>query len=207
MTKPTPIANALTWVLKEQIDVAEENCLEYKVQDSLEVINDLMMLSIHLGTIGGDRDEVQTLVQRVEEMEKKVRARPDYGPSSRKDDLAKSPVGIAIAEGFEPFPMMSTIQLRKHMEHADGYWIITKSGGVNTKSDVDVADWNVAAYIDYDKGTCDAVVCELVSLQQVLDNYKAIPDPQPDTNGRRTRKDIYLWSDIGVNLEGPRLSM
>jgi hypothetical protein len=207
VTNSTPIAKALTWVLKEQIDAAEQNYMEYKVQDSLEVINDLMMLSIHLGTIGGDRNEVRALVQRVEEMEKQVRARPDYGPSSHKDDLAKSPVGIAIAEGFEPFPMMSTIQLRKHMEHADGYWIITKSGGVNTKSDVDVADWNVAAYIDYEKGTCDAVVIELTSLQTVIDNYKAIPDPKPDAKGRRTQTDIPTWADIGVNLESPRLGM
>jgi hypothetical protein len=200
MTDVTPIAKALTWVLKEQIDNAEENILEYEVKESLTVINDLMLLSFHLTQIGGDRDEGKKLAQRVERMEEAVRARKDFGPSTHKDDLAKSPVGIAIAEGFEPFPMMSTIQLRKHMEHADGYWIITKSGGVNTKSDVDVADWNVAAYINHDKGTSDAVVCELVSLQQVLDNYKSIPDPQPDANGRRTRTDIYNWADIGVSL-------
>jgi hypothetical protein len=203
----TPIAKALTWVIKEQIDVAEQNCLDYHVKDSMAVINDLMMLSIHLGEIGGDKDEVLTLIQRGEAMEKLVRARPDYGPSSQKDDLAKSPVGIAIAEGFEPYPMMSTIQLIKHMEHAYGHWIITKGGGVDTKSDVDVADWNVAAYISHDNHTSDAVVMELASLQQVLDNYKAIPDPQPDANGRRTRTDIHTWADIGVSLDGPRLGM
>ncbi|TLX15933.1 hypothetical protein [Rhizobium sp. MHM7A] len=207
MTNPTPIAKALTWVIKEQIDVAEQNCLDYSIKDSLTVVNDLMMLSVHLGELGGDRDEVLALIQRVEDMEKSVRARPDYGPSSQKDDLAKSPVGIAIAEGFEPFPMMSTVQLRKHMEHADGYWIITKSGGVNTRSNVDVADWNVAAYINHDKGVSDTVVVELASLQQVLDNYKAIPDPQPDANGRRTQTDIPTWADIGVSLHGPRPGM
>lgn len=207
MQNPTPLAKALTWVIKEQVDVAEQNCLDYSIKDSLAVVNDLMMLSVHLGELGGDNDEVLALIRRVEDLEKAVRSRPDYGPSSTREDLAKSPVGIAIAEGFEPIRMMSTIQLRKNMEHADGYWIITKSGGVNTKSDVDVADWNVAAYINHDNGVSDAVVCELVSLQQVLDNYKAIPDPQPDTNGRRTRRDIYLWSDIGVSLDGPRLGM
>jgi hypothetical protein len=203
METPTPIAKALTWVIKEQVDIAEQNCLDYTIKDALSVVNDLMMLSVHLVELGSNGEEAQALIQRLDDLEKAVRSRPDYGPSSTKEDLAKSPVGIAIAEGFEPIPMMSTIQLRKNMEHADGYWIITKSGGVNTKSNVDVADWNVAAYIDHEKGVCDAVVIELTSLQHVIDNYKAIPDPQPDANGRRTQIDIPTWADIGVAPGGP----
>lgn len=202
-----PLAQALTWVLKEQIQVAEGGCLEYKVEEALAVINDLMLLSFHLSEIGGDREVAGALIRRIEEMDKLVRARPDFGPSSRKDDLAKSPVGIAIAEGFEPFPMMSTIQLIKHMEHADGYWIITKGGGVDTKSNIEVADWNVYAYIDYDNHKSEAGVVELTSLQVILDNYKAIPDPKPDVDGRRTRTDIQSWADLGVSLDGPRPGM
>lgn len=204
MENPTPIAKALTWVIKEQVDIAEHNCLDYKIKDALDVVNDLMMLSVHLAELGSNGKEAQALIQRLEDLEKAIRSRPDYGPSSAKEDLAKSPVAIAIAEGFEPIPLMSTIQLRKNMDHADGHWIITKSGGVNTKSDVDAADWNVAAYIDYEKGVCDTVVIELASLQHVIDNYKAIPDPQPDANGRRTQTDIPTWADIGVYLDGPK---
>lgn len=203
METPTPIAKALTWVIKEQVDVAEQNHLDYSIKDALNVVNDLMMLSVHLAELGSNGEEARMLIQRLDDLEKAVRSRPDYGPSSTKEDLAKSPVAIAIAEGFEPISMMSTTQLRKNMDHADGYWIITKSGGVNTKSNVDVADWNVAAYINYDKGVCDAVVVELTSLQKVIDHYKSIPDPKPDANGRRTQIDIPTWADIGVSLDGP----
>lgn len=204
MEKNEKIAEALTWVLQEALEISEGRFMELEYKEARAEVSDLDLLVRHRVEMGHIDNRVLNLETRIMEMEDDLKTHQGFKSASDVEALAKSPVAIAIEEGFRPITLMSAVQLHKAMDNAQGYWIITKGGGVSVTSDVDVADWNVAAYGGPD-GSSYIAVGELTSLQEAINNYRFIPEPKPDVLGRRTQVLVSTWSELENTPAAPSL--